>query len=148
MVDCLKDDYNVKAATRGQRALRIARSGEPPDMILLDIMMPEMDGFEVCEQLKADLTTRHIPVIFITAKIGIEDEIKGLELGAVDYIAKPISPRSCRRGPAPSWHCMIRTAFSTARCASRPPSCTRPGSRSSGGSGGRPNTRTTRPAYM
>ncbi len=92
LVECLKDDYNVKAATRGERALRIARSGEPPDMILLDIMMPEIDGFEVCRQLKADLSTRHIPIIFITAKIGLDDEIKGLELGAVDYITKPISP--------------------------------------------------------
>lgn len=92
LVDCLKDDFNIKAATRGQRALNIARSGTPPDMILLDIMMPEMDGFDVCQRLKADLTTRHIPIIFITAKIGIEDEIKGLDLGAVDYIAKPISP--------------------------------------------------------
>lgn len=92
LVECLKDEYNVKAATRGERALRIARSGEPPDMILLDIMMPGMDGFEVCQQLKADLSTRHIPIIFITAKIGSEDEIRGLELGAVDYITKPISP--------------------------------------------------------
>ena len=92
LIECLKDDYNVKAATRGERALRIARSGEPPDMILLDIMMPGMDGFEVCRQLKADLSTRHIPIIFITAKIGLEDEIQGLALGAVDYITKPISP--------------------------------------------------------
>lgn len=92
LVECLKDAYNVKAATRGERALRIARSGEPPDMILLDIMMPDMDGFEVCRQLKADLSTRHIPIIFITAKIGLDDEIRGLELGAVDYITKPISP--------------------------------------------------------
>lgn len=92
LVECLKDEYNVKAATRGERALRIARSGEPLDMILLDIMMPGMDGFTVCRELKADLSTRHIPIIFITAKIGLEDEIEGLELGAVDYIAKPISP--------------------------------------------------------
>ncbi|MCF8017515.1 MAG: two-component system response regulator [Chromatiaceae bacterium] len=92
LVECLKDEYNVKAATRGERALRIARSGEPPDMILLDIMMPGMDGFEVCQQLKADLSTRHIPIIFITAKIALDDEIRGLELGAVDYITKPISP--------------------------------------------------------
>ena len=92
LVNTLKGDYNVKAATRGERALQIVRSGDPPDMILLDIMMPGMDGFEVCRQLKEDFTTRHIPVIFITAKIGIEDEIRGLDLGAVDYITKPISP--------------------------------------------------------
>ncbi|TCT20195.1 response regulator [Thiobaca trueperi] len=92
LVSSLRDDYNVKAATRGEKALQIVRSGHPPDIILLDIMMPGMDGYEVCRQLKADFTTRHIPVIFITAKIAIEDEIRGFELGAVDYIAKPISP--------------------------------------------------------
>jgi len=92
LVNTLKAEYNVKAATRGERALQIVRSGDPPDMILLDIMMPGMDGFEVCRQLKRDFTTRHIPVIFITAKIGIEDEIRGFDLGAVDYITKPISP--------------------------------------------------------
>ncbi|MBK1718279.1 HD-GYP domain-containing protein [Thiocystis violacea] len=92
LVGSLKDDYNVKAATRGEQALRIVRSGDPPDMILLDIMMPGMDGYEVCRQLKDDYTTRHIPIIFITARIAIEDEIRGFELGAADYIAKPISP--------------------------------------------------------
>ncbi|WPL16825.1 Cyclic di-GMP phosphodiesterase response regulator RpfG [Thiorhodovibrio winogradskyi] len=92
LVDCLKDDYHMKAATRGEKALRIARASEQPDMVLLDIMMPGMDGLEVCRQLKEDFTTRHIPVIFITAKISIEDEIRGLALGAVDYIVKPISP--------------------------------------------------------
>ena len=92
LVNTLKGDYNVKAATRGERALQIVRSGDPPDMILLDIMMPGMDGFEVCRQLKEDFTTRHIPVIFITAKIGIKDEIRGLDLGAVDYVTKPTNP--------------------------------------------------------
>ncbi len=92
LVDCLKDDYQIKAATRGEKALRIARSSEPPDMVLLDIMMPGMDGLEVCRQLKADFTTRHLPIIFITAKMTVEDEIRGLQMGAVDYIAKPICP--------------------------------------------------------
>jgi len=92
LVGALKDEYDVKAATRGDMALQIVRSGNPPDIILLDIMMPGMDGYEVCRQLKADHTTRHIPVIFITAKIGVQDEIHGLEIGAADYIAKPISP--------------------------------------------------------
>jgi putative two-component system response regulator len=92
LVDCLKDAYHIKAATRGEKALRIARSAEPPDMVLLDIMMPGMDGLEVCRQLKEDFTTRHIPVIFITAKIGMDDEIRGLALGAADYLIKPISP--------------------------------------------------------
>jgi putative two-component system response regulator len=92
LVGSLKEEYNVKAATRGEKALQIIRSENPPDMILLDIMMPGMDGYEVCRQLKEDFTTRHIPIIFITAKIGIADEIRGFNLGAVDYITKPISP--------------------------------------------------------
>lgn len=91
LVGTLKDTYNVKAAINGMMALKIAKES-PPDVILLDVMMPEIDGFEVCRQLKADFTTKHIPVIFVTAKIGIKDELKGLELGAVDYITKPISP--------------------------------------------------------
>jgi len=91
LVGILKDRYNVKAAINGMMALKIAKKS-PPDVILLDVMMPEIDGFEVCRQLKADFTTKHIPVIFVTAKIGVEDELKGLELGAVDYITKPISP--------------------------------------------------------
>lgn len=92
LVGALRDEYHIKAATRGQKALELARSSTPPDMILLDIMMPEMDGYEVCRRLKADYTTRHIPVIFTTAKIAVEDELRGLDVGAVDYITKPISP--------------------------------------------------------
>ncbi|MBF0454231.1 MAG: response regulator [Magnetococcales bacterium] len=88
----LVKEYKVKAALNGQRALRIAQSTPKPDMILLDIMMPEMDGYEVCRQLKADPSTAEIPIIFVTAKVQVEDEQKGLELGAVDYIIKPISP--------------------------------------------------------
>ena len=92
MSSLLRDDYKVKVANGGERALRIARSENPPDLILLDIMMPEMDGYQVIEQLKGDPTTRDIPVIFLTAKATVDDEKKGLELGAVDYITKPISP--------------------------------------------------------
>jgi len=88
----LKDTYRVKIATGGKKALQIAFSGEPPDLILLDVMMPEMDGYEVCRQLKSDSQTADIPIIFLTAKSDVEDEIKGFELGAVDYITKPISP--------------------------------------------------------
>jgi len=91
LVGILKDRYNVKAAINGMMALKIAKES-PSDIILLDVMMPGIDGFEVCRRLKADYKTKHIPVIFITAKIGVEDELKGLELGAVDYITKPISP--------------------------------------------------------
>ena len=88
----LKDTYKVKVAIEGERALKIAQSDSPPDLILLDIMMPGMDGYEVCRRLKADGRTKEIPVIFLTALTAVEDERKGLELGAVDYITKPISP--------------------------------------------------------
>lgn len=92
MTGLLRDIYKVKAAIDGEKALRIAQSDAPPDLILLDIMMPGMDGYEVCRRLQANPVTRDIPIIFLTAKAGIEDEKMGLELGAVDYITKPISP--------------------------------------------------------
>ena len=85
----LKDDYKVKVANNGERALKIAASDHPPDLILLDIMMPGMDGYEVCRRLQDDPETRRIPIIFVTAKREIEDEKIGLYLGAVDYISKP-----------------------------------------------------------
>jgi len=88
----LEPHYKVKVATNGENALRIAAADPHPDLILLDVVMPEMDGYEVCRRIMADEQTRHIPVIFLTAKAEIEDERKGLELGAVDYITKPISP--------------------------------------------------------
>jgi len=88
----LRSKYKVKAALNGERALKIARGEDKPELILLDIMMPDIDGYEVCRRLKADPATANIPVIFITAKNQEEDEKLGLELGAVDYIAKPISP--------------------------------------------------------
>jgi len=84
-------DYKKYVATNGEKALKLAKE-KLPDIILLDIMMPQMDGFEVCKKLKEDILTKDIPIIFITAKNQIEDEVKGLELGAVDFIAKPISP--------------------------------------------------------
>ena len=92
MTGLLRDIYKVKAAIDGEKALRIAQSDAPPDLILLDIMVPGMDGYEVCRRLQANPVTRDIPIIFLTAKAGIEDEKMGLELGAVDYITKPISP--------------------------------------------------------
>lgn len=88
----LGDDYKVKVANDGEKALRIARAESPPDLILLDIVMPGMDGYEVCRKLKSDPATRDIPVIFLTAKSASEDERAGLELGAVDYISKPVVP--------------------------------------------------------
>ncbi|MBX9756718.1 MAG: two-component system response regulator [Pseudomonadaceae bacterium] len=92
MSSLLKPIYEVKLANNGAKALQLAQSDSPPDLILLDIMMPEMDGYEVCRQLKFDAKTRDIPVIFLTAKVEVEDERLGLELGAVDYITKPVSP--------------------------------------------------------
>ena len=92
MSTLLKDSYQVRAANHGERALKIAFSDQPPDLILLDIMMPDIDGYEVCRQLKAQTATRDIPIIFLTARSDMEDEQKGLALGAVDYITKPINP--------------------------------------------------------
>ncbi|MBF0438247.1 MAG: response regulator [Magnetococcales bacterium] len=94
-IDVLRDvlsEYVRMVAMNGVQTLEIAHSRNPPDLILLDIMMPNMDGYEVCRQLKANPNTAGIPVIFLTAKTSIPDEIKGFELGAVDYITKPISP--------------------------------------------------------
>ncbi len=88
----LTPDYQVKIATRGRKALEVAAGDPSPDLILLDIMMPEMDGYEVCRRLKEDDKTHDIPVIFLTALDHDEDEERGLELGAVDYISKPIRP--------------------------------------------------------
>ena len=88
----LMDDYEVLVATNGEKALRLARGRPQPDLLLLDIMMPEMDGMEVCRRLKRDPATADIPVIFITAKGETEDVTAGLDLGAVDYITKPANP--------------------------------------------------------
>ena len=92
MSGLLKDLYRVKIANNGEKALKIAATVPAPDLILLDIMMPGMDGYEVCSRLKANPQTQAIPVIFLTAKSEVEDERQGLELGAEDYITKPVSP--------------------------------------------------------
>lgn len=88
----LKGLYKVKVCNNGFKALDIANADMPPDLILLDIMMPQMDGYEVCRQLKANPKTADIPVIFLTAKTETSDETKGLSLGAVDYLTKPVNP--------------------------------------------------------
>ncbi|MBT9513161.1 MAG: response regulator, partial [Acidovorax sp.] len=92
MGSLLREHYLVKVANHGEKAIKIAQSDTPPDLILLDIMMPEVDGYEVCRRLKAEAATRDIPVIFLTARSDPDDERMGLALGAVDYITKPISP--------------------------------------------------------
>jgi putative two-component system response regulator len=88
----LRESYRVKAAIDGEKALAIAFSGDGPDLILLDIMMPGMDGYEVCRRLKEDPRTSDIPLLFLTARSDIEAEKRGFELGAVDFIIRPISP--------------------------------------------------------
>ncbi len=87
----LSPHYKVRVATRGDKALQMARSDSPPDLILLDVMMPGISGHVVCRELKADPRTRPIPVIFVTALGEVFDEQTGFSLGAVDYIAKPVS---------------------------------------------------------
>ncbi len=92
----LKKSHRVKAATSGDAALAIARGDPPPDLILLDVLMPGMDGFEVCRRLKQDGATEKIPVIFVTARDDISDESTGFAVGAVDYIVKPVNPHLVR----------------------------------------------------
>ena len=87
----LKNSFRTKVATNGEKALAIANAPEKPDLILLDVMMPGMDGFEVCRRLKDSPATREIPIIFLTAKTDEVDEEKGFDVGAVDYIHKPFS---------------------------------------------------------
>lgn len=85
----LKDEYKVMVATNGAEALRICRTETPPRLVLLDVIMPEMDGYEVCRQIKASEQTKDIIVIFVTAMSGSDEKIKGLSVGAVDYVTKP-----------------------------------------------------------
>jgi len=93
----LGDSYDLRVAIDGQSALDLTEAGYLPDLILLDIMMPNMDGYKVCDYLKKGDKTRNIPIIFLTALDSDEDEAKGLELGAVDYITKPFNPAIVRR---------------------------------------------------
>ncbi len=92
----LKDLYKVKVANNGERALQIAEGTNPPDLILLDVMMPQVSGYDVCMRLKGNPATRDIPVLFLTALSSTEDETKGFELGAADYITKPVNPAILR----------------------------------------------------
>ena len=92
MSGLLKDRYRVKVANNGEKAIKIVQSDSPPDLILLDIMMPGLSGYDVCQILKADPATRDVPIIFLTAMTATEDEKKGLELGAADFITKPVNP--------------------------------------------------------
>jgi len=88
----LKDQYKIRVAMNGRKALELAQVEPLPDLILLDVMMPQMDGYEVCSHLKADRRTGDIPIMFLTGKTEVSDETRGFEVGAVDYIHKPFSP--------------------------------------------------------
>ncbi len=90
--DLLQDSYKIKVAKNGQKAIDIANSKEKPDLILLDIEMPQMSGYDVCKILTGSAQTRNIPIIFVTAKDDVADEEYGLNLGAIDYIRKPFHP--------------------------------------------------------
>jgi diguanylate cyclase (GGDEF)-like protein len=92
LVNLLKNYYDLMVARSGKKAIKLAQSNHPPDLILLDIVMPEIDGYEVCRILKSDIKTRDIPIIFVTAMCDDDDEYKGLGMGAIDYITKPIRP--------------------------------------------------------
>lgn len=91
LAGALKDEYAIKVAITGKKAIEIAKAFHL-DLILLDIMMPVMDGFEVCRRLKANPETAHIPIIFLSARDGVDDVVAGLKLGAVDYVSKPADP--------------------------------------------------------
>jgi putative two-component system response regulator len=90
----LQDGYKIKAAINGTKALAAAAKLPLPDLILLDIMMPELDGYEVCRRLKANPETRRIPVVFLSAKVTPDEQRRGMEMGAVAYLTKPVDPQS------------------------------------------------------
>ena len=92
LADVLRPDYRTTVAISGERALKLIADGPVPDLVLLDVMMPGLNGYEVCVRLKADPVTRSIPVIFVTALGDVDDETRGLALGGVDYLTKPLSP--------------------------------------------------------
>ncbi|SDU08424.1 response regulator [Desulfobacula phenolica] len=92
LTNFLQDEYKIMAARTGKQALKAVRGPNPPDLILLDIILPEMDGYEICTAIKKDEKNRHIPIIFVTAVSEVMDEAKAFDLGAVDYITKPFNP--------------------------------------------------------
>lgn len=92
LTEILKPDYQIRAAKNGALALKIAHAPTPPDVVLLDVEMPDMDGYEVCEKLKSDDSTRHIPVIFVTGHADPAQQQKGMALGAAGYLTKPVEP--------------------------------------------------------
>ncbi len=118
----LKDSFRTKVATNGEKALAIAAAAEKPDLILLDVMMPGMDGYEVCRRLKDIPATRDIPIIFLTGKTDEADEEKGFDVGGVDYIHKPFSAPIVLARVRTSSHYRKRSPRLRRR-ATRPTSC-------------------------
>ncbi|MES9977995.1 MAG: response regulator, partial [Candidatus Thiodiazotropha sp. 6PLUC5] len=96
LVDALRMEHELIVATSGREAIERVDLHNPPDLILLDVVMPEMDGWDVCRKLKANPMTEGIPIIFVTSRDEVVDEAKGLAAGAVDYITKPFSPEIVR----------------------------------------------------
>lgn len=94
IITLLENDYKLMVANGGEEALKLLQSGTVPDLIMLDIMMPGMSGYDVCRQLKADSSTCNIPVIFISAMAGEGNEAQGRALGAVGFLTKPLDPRN------------------------------------------------------
>jgi diguanylate cyclase (GGDEF)-like protein len=92
LMELFRGEYRIAAALNAKRAIKVARSDAPPDIILLDIIMPEVNGYQLCAELKEDPRTKYIPIIFVTAVSEIMDENRGFALGAVDYITKPFHP--------------------------------------------------------
>src|SRR5271163_3063638 len=92
MFGLLRNLYTVRGANNGEHALKVAHGGSPPDLILLDIMMPGLTGYEVCQELKSDASTREVPIIFLTSLTEAAEEYRGLLMGAADYITKPVNP--------------------------------------------------------
>ncbi|BAO44452.1 response regulator [Thiolapillus brandeum] len=113
LVGLLRTKYQTFVAKSGTEGMELALNNQVPDLILLDVLMPDLDGYEVCRRLKADERTRHVPIIFLTVKSEVDDEIRGLELGAVDYIIKPISP------PIVLARVATHLALAKARCSLR-----------------------------
>ena len=116
LASLLNKQYRVLIANSGAKALEVAQR-TPPDVIVLDVMMPGIDGYEVCRQLKQDERTREAPVLFLTALTSVEDEARGFEAGAADFVHKPFNPRTVLARRSSSWASTRRgSSGSTASC--------------------------------
>lgn len=144
----LDESYDIKVASNGERVIKIVYSEDPPDLILLDVMMPGLSGHEVCRRLKANPDRCKIPVIFVTAMSTVEDEQLGLEIGAVDYITKPFSLPVVKARYAHIWHSTIKPVSWNEWWISAPGICWFHASKSFVDSGGPPSSRTTKRATM